>query len=914
LARHAGFGTVATITGAAVNEAIASYLGGNLGPIKFPLPGPFTIGATTVTLGGFLQMLPPTVELHPNPADLVRVQFGFKGAVSAQIGSQPSQGFSVELDGKVDCGLLSTVENGQVTLGLDTSRLAFQPLKESGSPLPASVKTAVESQAFADAITNFVKSLSPIPASPPMLSAEIKLTQPSPAGDPSLSEFNWFTVEAAATRIVVKPLEGVVTVGVDFAVFAPDTERAIYQTQGDEAQLIDLTATRGPGSIYVFTIYDDTDPKETPILVRNLVPSGGAIASTTNLALLAAVVGEISQQIRGSMVSANIRINSISLGYTEFDKELRGREDALALNFDLTMFPGAVGVTGRFLLQPYLTTFANPMHRWQVDAWKLFVTKLDVDPDWWQEAAVFTLTLFFGALVPVVGPLLALAEVAMIGDVVPTLLSNIENRVLKGLQDGKNQIGFPKPWNKPLPGLSTPNWQGWIRYVSAYSDGVDIAIETIPSDPGSFVAPSDTPSDPSVGLSVRSGELIQGTWGERGNFELVVPQEDRLVHYARLNDLPGFPWIHVDDIPLPMLVLKDGHGRAHPSKRPAITPVGVSLIQSTFNAPGNPGNFELAVRMRNALSPGDDQNDWLDFYTLDSIGRAWHGPYRLALSGAQPIDGVSGDPSLIQSTGGLRPGNFELVVPQGDRLVHYTRLNDRPAFPWLYVADLPLPTPVMGKKRAELGAIALGASLIQSNFNTPLYPGNLELVVRHRPTAATDSASDWLGFYTFDTVGRKWHGPSEIFVDGSHITGITGDPALIQSTWGGQYGNFELVVPQGERLVHYARLNDQPGYPWIHIADLPMPSVILQSGRGHSSSSGQGAAIALDASLIQSNFNTPDNPGNFELAVRMRSALSPDETENDWLAFYTLDSISRNWHGPNEVRANGQQVSGITGF
>src|SRR5450759_3969695 len=75
LARHAGFGTVATITEAAVNEAIASYLGGYLGPIKFPFPGPFTIAGTTVTLGGFLQMLTPTVELHPTPADVVRVQF-----------------------------------------------------------------------------------------------------------------------------------------------------------------------------------------------------------------------------------------------------------------------------------------------------------------------------------------------------------------------------------------------------------------------------------------------------------------------------------------------------------------------------------------------------------------------------------------------------------------------------------------------------------------------------------------------------------------------------------------------------------------------------------------------------------------------------------------------------------------------
>ncbi len=93
-----------------------------------------------------------------------------------------------------------------------------------------------------------------------------------------------------------------------------------------------------------------------------------------------------------------------------------------------------------------------------------------------------------------------------------------------------------------------------------------------------------------------------------------------------------------------------------------------------------------------------------------------------------------------------------------------------------------------------------------------------------------------------------------------------------------------------------------------------MPTMVLQSGRGRLAPGTRSAAIALDASLIQSNFNTPDNPGNFELAVRMRSALFPDETQNDWLAFYTLDSIGRRWHGPSEVRVNGRQVSGISGF
>lgn len=86
--------------------------------------------------------------------------------------------------------------------------------------------------------------------------------------------------------------------------------------------------------------------------------------------------------------------------------------------------------------------------------------------------------------------------------------------------------------------------------------------------------------------------------------------------------------------------------------------------------------------------------------------------------------------------------------------------------------------------------------------------GNFEAIARMQRRGQS-----FLAFYFFDSGSLQWNGPFELSADGQPITGVTGDPAFIQSTFGKQ-GNFELVVPQGDRLVHYFRDNDAPGLPW----------------------------------------------------------------------------------------------------
>lgn len=260
-----------------------------------------------------------------------------------------------------------------------------------------------------------------------------------------------------------------------------------------------------------------------------------------------------------------------------------------------------------------------------------------------------------------------------------------------------------------------------------------------------------------------SGSLIQGKFGTRGNFEVVVPSRTGaglgLVHYVRFNDVPGLPW-------------------SGPTKfGGAVSYQGVSLIQSNF---GLPGNLEVvAVNSSNQL---------VHFWRDSGPSFAWSGPFVIA-------NGVRGVPGIVQSRFGIM-GNFEVVVPSlTGGLLHFWRNNDVPGLPWSG------PTPF-----AQNLGLFDAVSLIESNFGVP---GNLEL-------AATAAAA--IGFparqvfHIFrDSATLTWSNPAPIRGDGN-VPAI-GLPALIQSQFGAR-GNFELVVNSASGLLHFWRDNDAAGVPW----------------------------------------------------------------------------------------------------
>lgn len=105
-------------------------------------------------------------------------------------------------------------------------------------------------------------------------------------------------------------------------------------------------------------------------------------------------------------------------------------------------------------------------------------------------------------------------------------------------------------------------------------------------------------------------------------------------------------------------------------------------------------------------------------------------------------------------------GNFELVVPEGDDLVYYSRDNDAAGLPWHKKTTLP--------RMAD--ARPLSVSLIQSNYAEPGRPGNLELIA-HMTSGMF--GGDFLAAY-FRDANSNWHGPTPIVADGLRITGCGG--------------------------------------------------------------------------------------------------------------------------------------------
>jgi hypothetical protein len=255
-----------------------------------------------------------------------------------------------------------------------------------------------------------------------------------------------------------------------------------------------------------------------------------------------------------------------------------------------------------------------------------------------------------------------------------------------------------------------------------------------------------------------SPSLIQSTYGNKGNFELVVPlAPGGLARYWRNNDDERLPW----------------HGPIVFGTEAGMIE-GVSLIQSSF---GEMGNMELA-----AVDVGG--HNLMHFWCDSDHSFDWHGPNQISEKSLVPV--FSGNPAMIQSKSEGK-GNFELVVPRSNGgFSYYLRNNNLPDLRWLGPFDF-----------ATDAGIFDAVTLIQSNFGES---GSLELVAR--------SGDQLVSFWRESGMESKWNGPSSIG------TGVTGTPSMIQSTFGYK-GNFELVAPLASGgLGHWWRDNDDAHLHW----------------------------------------------------------------------------------------------------
>jgi photosystem II stability/assembly factor-like uncharacterized protein len=348
--------------------------------------------------------------------------------------------------------------------------------------------------------------------------------------------------------------------------------------------------------------------------------------------------------------------------------------------------------------------------------------------------------------------------------------------------------------------------------------------------------------------------LIQSTWGNQGNFELLVPQGNVIRHYVRDNDAPALSWRFLREF-----------GYFTPPTELGPVPEGVTFIQSNFMGDGVHGNFEAIVRVSVPLEP-----DRLDFWFFGSDSGSWHGPIPIVADGV-PVNGATGDPVLIQSNWGNQ-GNFELLVPQGNVIRHYARANDEAGLPWHFLREFGY---------SDQGPSPQSVTFIQSNLKSDGTHGNFVAIVRVSPS--NQSGPDTLDFWFFDSLRFEWIGPFPVVADGGPVTGVTGDPVLIQSTFGNQ-GNFELLVPQGEVVRHYFLESDDPRFVWHFLKEFGFPLPPTELG-----------PTPRGVTFIQSNYKGDGVHGNFEAIVRV---ANPMTIEPDSLAFWFFDSSRLSWNGP----------------
>jgi len=266
--------------------------------------------------------------------------------------------------------------------------------------------------------------------------------------------------------------------------------------------------------------------------------------------------------------------------------------------------------------------------------------------------------------------------------------------------------------------------------------------------------------------------LIQSNFGTIGNFEAVVQEGSNLVHYWR-DTANGGPWF-----------------RAWPESAAIITSRATgpgSIIQSTFGAHGN---FEVL-----ALEGANLVHYWKD---TSNGGNPWQ-------RGAVITSKATGPGSLIQSK-----GYFEVVVPEGTNLVHYWKDTSDGSSSW---------------QRAEvISARAAGpGSIIQSGFDA------FEVVALEDMHCApsTAIAAQAIAGPTVTailpaciTVGNLVHywkptsHDNNVWQRVATITaGASGPASLIQSSFGPN-GNFEALVLEGTKLVHFWKDTSNANNPW----------------------------------------------------------------------------------------------------
>jgi hypothetical protein len=104
-----------------------------------------------------------------------------------------------------------------------------------------------------------------------------------------------------------------------------------------------------------------------------------------------------------------------------------------------------------------------------------------------------------------------------------------------------------------------------------------------------------------------------------------------------------------------------------------------------------------------------------------------------------------------------------------------------------------------------------------------------------------------------------------------------------------------MLVPEGTRLAHYWRNNDDSKYPWrkAHVYKF-----------GGTSSGKHAARFPRSVAMIRSTIQGDGVHGNFDAVVRLHSKSG----NHDVLAFVAFDTSTRTWTMPLTLTADGETL------
>ena len=289
-------------------------------------------------------------------------------------------------------------------------------------------------------------------------------------------------------------------------------------------------------------------------------------------------------------------------------------------------------------------------------------------------------------------------------------------------------------------------------------------------------------------LAVGTSGLIQSSFtprGSLGNLEAVVQYGNRLIHFWRDNTLTEW---------------RGGQTISTTATGPA------SIIQSSFKSRDH-GNFEVVVQEGNQIVHY--------FHDNADLNLLWRRGQTISTRATGPA-------SIIRSSfKSGKHGNFEVVVQEGTQIVHYFNDNADVNLPW--------------RRGQTISARATGpATIIQSSFKSGEH-GNFEVVVQE--------GNEIVHYFNDNSeVNVPWRRGQTI------STRATGPASIIQSSLkSGDHGNFEVVVQEGRELAHYFHDNSDGNHPWK---------------RGQTIST----RATGSASIVQSTFKSGTH-GNFEVVV-----------------------------------------------